>query len=266
MTRRTILIAGPTASGKSALALRLAQRLGGVIINADSMQVYADLQILTARPSASDLGMARHELYGHVAGDEPYSVARWLVDAERVMVQCRQAGAVPIVTGGTGLYFRALLEGLSPVPVIPAAVRAHWRAQAKRLGPAALHAVLSARDPATAAGLQPTDPQRLVRALEVHEATGRGLADWQREKGRPVLAEGEAVRLVAMPDRRVLYERADARFEAMMAAGALRGGGRAGGQGLWAGYAGHEGAGGGATARCVGGGLVHRRGCGTSQA
>ena len=221
MTRRAILIAGPTASGKSALAVRLAQRHDGVVINADSMQVYRNLEILTARPAASDLKAARHALYGYVAGDEPYSVGRWMADVAEVMAECWANGITPILTGGTGLYFKALLEGLSPIPAIPAPLREHWRAEAQRLGPAALHALLSARDLATAAKLPPTDPQRLTRALEVLDATGRGLADWQREPGRPVLDESETLRLVVSHERAELHRRSNARFDAMIAAGAV---------------------------------------------
>ncbi len=218
---RAILIAGPTASGKSALAVRLARERHGVVINADSMQVYRDLRILTARPSDEDLRAARHSLYGYVDGAEAYSVARWLADAAEAMEECWQSSFTPIVVGGTGLYFKALLEGLSPVPTVPDEIRGHWRAEAQRLGPTALHALLAARDPDTAARLRPTDPQRLTRALEVLEATGRGLADWQRERGRPVVAEADTERLVLAPDRAALYARADARLDAMMSAGAL---------------------------------------------
>jgi len=218
---RAILIAGPTASGKSGLALRLAEQVGGVIINADSMQVYRELRILTARPAPKDETRAPHALYGFVGGAEPYSAGRYAVDAARAIAEARDSGRVPIVVGGTGLYFKVLLEGLSPVPVIDPDVRAHWRAEAARMPAPELHAILARRDPAMAARLMRTDPQRIVRALEVLESTGRSLADWQREPGRPVLAEETAARLLVLPDRAAQVQAIDARFDAMMRAGAL---------------------------------------------
>jgi len=219
--KRPILIAGPTASGKSALALRLARDRGGVIVNADSMQVYEELEILSARPSRADLSDVPHRLYGHVPMRDGYSVGRFVREAERVLAELDAAGAVPVIVGGTGLYLKALLEGLSPIPAIPPAVREHWRAEAERWGPARLHAELGARDAVTAARLSPTDPQRIVRALEVMEATGRPLSDWQREPGRPLLKEEETERLLVLPDRATLYARCEARFDGMMQAGAL---------------------------------------------
>jgi tRNA dimethylallyltransferase len=219
--KRAILIAGPTASGKSAFALDLAEKTGGAIINADSMQVYRDLRVLTARPTGEDEARVPHLLYGHVSGREAYSAARFADEASRAIAEARALGLVPIFVGGTGLYFKALLEGLSPVPPVPDDVRAHWRSEAERVGAAALHQVLGARDPAMAARLKATDPQRIVRALEVLEATGRSLADWQETPGEPVLEEDETERFVLMPERDELYRRCDARFEAMMAAGAL---------------------------------------------
>jgi tRNA dimethylallyltransferase len=221
MTDRAILIAGPTASGKSALALALAERHGGVIMNADSMQVYRELRILTARPSAEDEARVPHALYGFVPASEAYSVGRYMADAARVIAAARAEGRVPIVVGGTGLYFKALLEGLSPIPVVPEVVRARWRAEARRLGAAALHRMLSERDPHMAVRLRPTDPQRIVRALEVLEATGRSLADWQRVAGKPVLSAEAAIRIVVLPERGELYRRCDMRFEAMLRQGAL---------------------------------------------
>jgi len=218
---RAILIAGPTASGKSALALALAEREGGVVINADSMQVYRELAILTARPSAADLERAPHALYGFVSGAEAYSAGRYAVDAAHAVAEARKQGKVPIIVGGTGLYFKALLEGLSPVPAADPEVRAYWRAQAAQRPATELHAVLSSRDPEMAARLMPTDPQRIVRALEVLESTGRSLAAWQREPGQPVLAEQATVRLLVLPDRDAVGPRIDARFDAMLAEGAI---------------------------------------------
>lgn len=216
-----ILIAGPTASGKSALALRLAERLGGAIINADSMQVYRELRIITARPSDEDLARAPHLLYGCVPAREAYSAGRFVIDAAKAIAAARARGKVPIVVGGTGLYFKALLEGLSPVPPANADVRKHWRSEADAKGAEALHAVLGDRDPVMAARLAPTDAQRIVRALEVIETTGRSLADWQRERADPMLDETRALRLVLNPERDTLHARADARVDAMLAAGAV---------------------------------------------
>jgi tRNA dimethylallyltransferase len=216
-----ILIAGPTASGKSGLALAIAERMGGVVVNADSMQVYRELSILTARPPAADLARAPHALYGFVSGAEAYSAGRYAPDAARAVAEARGQGRVPIIVGGTGLCFKALLEGLSPVPAADPEVRAYWRAQAARRPATELHALLAERDPEMAARLMPTDPQRIVRALEVLESTGRSLAAWQREPGTPVLAEGETVRLLVMPDRDLAGSRIDARFDAMLVEGAV---------------------------------------------
>jgi tRNA dimethylallyltransferase len=218
---RAILIAGPTASGKSGLALRLAGQLGGIVINADSMQVYRELSILTARPTAAETARTPHALYGFVSGAEPYSAGRYAVDAAHAIAEARASGRMPIVVGGTGLYFKVLLQGLSPVPAADPDVRAYWRAQAATRPAPELHAILARRDPVTAARLMPTDPQRIVRALEVLDSTGRSLADWQKEPGRPVLAESETVRLLAWPERTTLSATIDGRFDAMMKAGAL---------------------------------------------
>lgn len=220
-SQRPILIAGPTASGKSALALELAERTGGVIVNADSMQVYGTLRVLTARPSAEEEARAPHRLYGHVPPSEAYSVARWLADVRRVLDELSGTGRRPIIVGGTGLYFKALTEGLSPIPPIPDEIRARWRACAGEEGAAALHAILAERDPEMAARLRPTDPQRLVRALEVLEATGTSLARWQEEPGEPVVRVEDGRAVVVAPERDVLRQRIDARFDRMMAHGAV---------------------------------------------
>lgn len=217
---KPILIAGPTASGKSTLAMGLARRLGGCIINADSMQVYRELSILTARPAAEEEAEVPHRLYGHVPAHEAYSVGRYAEDCKRAIEQAQAQGLRPIITGGTGLYFKALLEGLSPIPPISAGVRAHWRSEAERRGSEALHAFLRDRDPVMAERLEPSDTQRIVRALEVMEETGRSLAAWQEEPGTPIVP-ANAIRLLVTRPRHELHARADARFDAMMARGAL---------------------------------------------
>lgn len=216
-----ILIAGPTASGKSAFALEIAERVGGTIVNADAMQVYRELRVLTARPSAADEARVPHRLYGHVPGATAYSAARFAEEAAQAIADIQRQGRVPIVVGGTGLYFRALTEGLSPIPPVPEDVRSRWRARAAEVGPAALHAMLAERDPEMAARLRPTDPQRLTRALEVLDATGRSLARWQEMAGTPVLAVTEGRALVVAPEREEMRRRCDLRFDAMMAAGAV---------------------------------------------
>lgn len=218
---RAILIAGPTASGKSQLALEIADKINGVIINADSMQVYEDLQVLTARPSEADLATAPHALYGFVSGSTAYSAGRFAQDAERVIGDCLGDGRMPILVGGTGLYFRALLEGLSPIPPIPRTIRQHWRLEVERAGSEQLHSILTMRDREMASRLQPTDSQRIVRALEVLDATGQSLADWQRIPGVPVLPSSTTIRMVIDTDRDLLYRNSERRFDNMLAAGAL---------------------------------------------
>ena len=221
MPIKAILIAGPTASGKSGAGLELAARFGGKIINADSMQVYRELRLLTARPSEADEARVPHRLYGTVPAADAYSVGRWLGDAARAMAEAHKEGRLPILVGGTGLYFKALTEGLAPVPDIPAEIRAHWRERSEQLGRDALHAELAARDPAMAARLGPNDPQRIVRALEVIDATGVSLAEWQGGNAMPLLAPGDALRLVIAPEREPLYAAIDARFDRMIEDGAL---------------------------------------------
>jgi len=218
---RPILIAGPTASGKSALAMAIAERVDGTIINADSMQVYRELRILTARPSPADEARVPHALYGFVAARDAYSVGHFVRDVAGAISNARTAGRRPIVVGGTGLYFKALLEGLSPIPEIRDDIRAFWRGESGRRGAEDLHRELQSRDPLMASRLQPSDTQRIVRALEVVQSTGRSLAEWQALKGEPVLQEAETVRFVVQVDRAELHARADARFAGMMTAGAL---------------------------------------------
>ena len=218
---RVVLICGPTASGKSALALELAREFGGVVINADSMQVYAELRIVTNRPTPAEEAAAPHRLYGVRPAREPYSAALWLADVKAALNEVKAQGRVPIIVGGTGLYFKALTEGLSAIPDIPDEIRARYRRLAQEEPPHALHAHLAARDPQTAARLRPSDPQRIVRALEVLEATGRPLAEWQAVKEPPLLPLACAFPLVVQVDRAELYRRCDARFDAMLAAGAI---------------------------------------------
>lgn len=215
-----ILIAGPTASGKSALALTLAERMGGVVVNADSMQVYGDLRILTARPTPTEEALAPHRLYGFVDGEVNYSVARYLADAAAVLAEIRAAGKRPIVVGGTGLYFKALTEGLSEVPPVPATVREAVRQASEGVSTPALHARLAERDPGTAEGVRPSDRLRVLRALEVLEATGQPLTAFRGRK-RPGPLHGAAARLFLAPDRAWLRARIDARFTAMIGEGAL---------------------------------------------
>jgi tRNA dimethylallyltransferase len=216
-----ILIAGPTASGKSGAALEFAERFGGTIINADSMQVYRELRVLTARPSESDEASAPHKLYGSVSASEAYSVGHWLDDVANAMEDANAAGSLPIIVGGTGLYFKALIEGLAPVPDIPPEIRARWREEAERLGRGGLLKELVARDPAIAPRLLGGDTQRLVRALEVIDATGISLAEWQGTNAPPILDPSQTLRLVVAPEREPLYAAIDARFDAMMEQGVV---------------------------------------------
>ena len=209
-----VLIAGPTASGKSGLALKLAERQGGVIVNADALQVYACWRVLTARPSAADEALVPHRLYGHVGRDQDYSVGHWLREVAQVLA----SDARPIIVGGTGLYFTALTAGLAAIPAIPAMVRAEGDAR-RRAGDVA--GMLAGLDPATRAAIDRQNPARVQRAWEVLRATGRGLADWQAATGPALLPLARAQALVLAPDPAWLGARIDARFDAMMAAGAL---------------------------------------------
>jgi tRNA dimethylallyltransferase len=218
---RAVLIAGPTASGKSATALALAEKLGATIINADSMQVYRDLRIITARPTPEDEARVPHRLYGRVDAAENYSVGRWCVDAGTAIAEAMQAGSLPVVVGGTGLYFKILTQGLARIPPIPSELRASIHSRLQREGVAALYADLSARDPHSARRLMPADRARIVRALEVVSATGRSLVDWQREGMQPALDARHAAKIFLAMDRNELYCRINTRFDAMLAAGAL---------------------------------------------
>jgi tRNA dimethylallyltransferase len=216
-----ILIAGPTASGKSALAMRLAEQIGGRVVNADSMQVYADLRVLTARPTRAEEARVPHRLFGHVDGAVNYSVGKWLADAGRELEAARADGATPVFAGGTGMYFKALTQGLSDIPPVPDEVRARVRAAAEGVAPDVLHARLAAGDPASAARLRPSDPQRILRALEVLAATGKSLTDFQGARRAPLLDASQCLCLFLAPERAALNARIDARFEAMMDEGAL---------------------------------------------
>jgi tRNA dimethylallyltransferase len=215
--KSVVLIAGPTASGKSALALRLASERRGAIINADSMQVYRELRVVTARPTVEDEVAVPHRLYGHVSGVQDYSTGQWLADARAAIAACFDEGLVPIITGGTGLYFKALEEGLAEVPTIPADIKTYWR-----IAEGDLHARLVKRDPAMAARLNPSDLQRIKRALEVHDATGKSLLWWQ-EKGasEAALKDFAVERIHVSVPREELHARAAVRFDQMLKQGAI---------------------------------------------
>ena len=217
--RRALLIAGPTASGKSAAALGLAQRFGATIVNADSMQVYQDLRILTARPTPDEERLAPHRLFGAIDGAVNFSVGRWAAAAREVLAEI---GEKPVIfAGGSGLYFRALTDGLSDIPPVPEAVRAAVRSKAEGRATAELHAELQARDPETAARLNLSDRQRILRALEIMASTGRPLISFLGARAAPALAATEWAGLYLAPDRTELGLRIDARFDAMLAQGAL---------------------------------------------
>jgi tRNA dimethylallyltransferase len=215
--KHALLIAGPTASGKSALAMAEARKRRGVIINADSMQVYRELHILTARPTADDEAQVPHRLYGHVPGADAYSVARWLSDVKQEMQRCWEQGALPIICGGTGLYFRALEQGLAETPLIDPQVRETWRSFAGDV-----HSALSKRDPDAAQRLNPADKQRIIRALEVIDSTGHSLAHWQGiAKQENFLNQINVERVFVNVPREELYTRAERRFDIMIEQGAL---------------------------------------------
>ena len=215
-----VVVAGPTASGKSALAVELAADFGGTIINADSMQIYRDLPILTAQPDTAAQRAVPHRLYGILALDDPATAARWADLALSEIKAAWDEKHVPVLVGGTGLYLRALLEGFAPIPDIDARFRDEAQALLKELGAAGLHARLAARDPETAAKLRPSDSQRIMRAWEVLTATGKPLAWWQAQ---PSTRPGPiaAITFVTSPARDDLYAACDARFAAMLEAGAL---------------------------------------------
>ncbi len=219
--RNTILIAGPTASGKSALALQLAEETGGVIVNADSMQVYDILNVLTARPGSEELAHVPHYLYGHVSPADNYSAAAWLADVRALLEKPEIAGRTVIFVGGTGLYFMALEGGLSDIPEIPANIRERLRYKLAEEGAGKLHRILRQADPETAETLKAGDGQRIVRALEVLEATGKPITYWRNRPGVALIDAGKARKIMLLPDRTVLAERIEKRFDLMVAAGAI---------------------------------------------
>ncbi|MDO6584611.1 tRNA (adenosine(37)-N6)-dimethylallyltransferase MiaA [Salipiger sp. 1_MG-2023] len=211
---RHVLIAGPTASGKSALALKIADLAGGIVVNADALQVFSDWRILTARPSAQDEALARHELYGHVPGQIAYSVGAWLRDLDPLLAQ----GTRLIITGGTGLYFTALTEGLAEIPPTPPQIRAEAMA---RLAADALPDMVAELDSASRARIDTANPMRVQRAWEVLRATGRGIAEWQQATPPPRLPLAEAQPILFDAPKDWLTPRIEGRFEAMLKAGAL---------------------------------------------
>ncbi len=216
-----ILITGPTASGKSALALELAKRHGGAIINADSMQVYDTLRVLTARPSEEEMEGVPHHLYGHVPAGAAYSTGDWLRESAALIADMKTRGVMPIIVGGTGLYFKALTGGLSDMPGIPEEIRNRLRRRLAEEGTEALLSELSIRDPDMAARLNPQDGQRIVRALEVLEATGRSILSFQVQTGPMIVDPARARKIVVLPDRKVLHDRINRRFERMLDIGAV---------------------------------------------
>ena len=216
--RPALIVAGPTASGKSALALALARRFGGTVINADSMQVYRELRVLTARPTAEEEALAPHRLYGLRPAAAAASVAWW---RDAALAEMDAAPGLPILCGGTGLYLLSLTEGLSAIPPVPAAARERARALLAELGAPALHARLAAIDPETAATLRPGDGQRIARAHEVALGTGKGLVAWQREGARTGPAPWRFSAILLDPPREALRDAIARRFDAMLAGGAL---------------------------------------------
>lgn len=215
--KSVLLIAGPTASGKSAVAIAEAQARSGVIINADSMQVYRELRIITARPSEAEEQLVPHRLFGHIGGAETYSTAAWLAEAETEIQNCWANGQLPIICGGTGLYFTALEQGLAKLPPIDPEIRDKWRNFQGDL-----HVELEQRHPESAARLNAADRQRLIRSLEVYESTGKALIEWQKEaQNESILQHITVERMFINVPREELYARAERRFDAMIEHGAL---------------------------------------------
>lgn len=203
------------------MALRLAEEIGGAVINADSQQVFADWRVLTARPGADETARVPHFLYGHLPIDADYSVGHWLREIGTVLDECTRRGLIPIITGGTGLYFKALTEGIAPIPPTPADIRERGQVLLKDQGLPSIATALERRDPRTAAGIDLENPMRVLRAWEVLETTGRGIADWRDQTLPPLLRLEECDARLVVPDRETLYARCDARFELMLAQGAI---------------------------------------------
>ena len=220
-TGPVIVVAGPTASGKSALAMEIAEAFRGVVINADSMQVYADLRVLTARPSEAEERRVPHRLYGVLDGAEKCSAGRWREMALTEIARAQASGLLPVLCGGTGLYLQTLMRGIAPVPAVPASFRAAATALHAQLGGPGFHARLAERDPVMAARLHPGNTQRLIRAWEVMEATGRSLADWQEAPRKGAATGLDFLSFVLLPARDALYAACDGRFRQMVEAGAL---------------------------------------------
>ena len=216
-----IIIGGPTGSGKSALAIDLAERIGGAIVNADSMQQYRDLRIVTARPTLADHRRAPHYLYGHLPAETPGSVGQWLRRATRVIDEIKAQERVPIVVGGTGLYLKALLNGIAAVPDIPSEIRIAASERFDRLGVPGFHKDLAKRDPEQAALLEPGDRQRLIRAAEVLEATGKSLLYWRAQPAKRAVLPEPIVGVALLPPRAALHRRIERRLQSMIDAGAL---------------------------------------------
>ena len=222
-TKPVLIVAGPTASGKSSLALDAAIEFNGVVINGDSMQIYDRLSVVTARPTAVDESNAPHKLYGVMPPNESCSAGRWVEMAIEEIRAAWAAGKLPIVCGGTGMYLRTLVDGISFIPDAAKAVRQKATEERERLGPEGFHQEVAKRDPESAARLHPSDSQRLIRAWEVFEATGKSLSQWQQEN-RPVppLPEATFSQIVLLPPRGALYATCESRFDKMIAHGALR--------------------------------------------
>lgn len=216
-----ILIAGPTASGKSALAIEKALLTGGFVVNADSMQIYDVLNVLTARPSTDDLVAADHHFYGHVHPGENYSTGHWLADVTALLSKPDLVGRTAVFVGGTGLYFRALTGGVSDMPDVPAPIREAWRAQMAAEGPEALHLLLAQSDPLAAARIKPQDGQRIVRAMEIFEASGKPISYWQNRRKPSLVNLHQTERLLVLPDRTILAGRIERRLRNMVERGAL---------------------------------------------